>query len=72
MFYVENLPKNCAYCDCCHTRDCDSRYQIDGEKFCGIENVNIPARFLELEVLEENRPNWCQLRKLEIKKEKSE
>ena len=40
MFYVENLPKNCAYCDCCHTRDYDSRHQIDGEKFCGIENVN--------------------------------
>ena len=49
MFYVENLPKNCAYCDCCHTRDYDHRYQIDGEKFCGIENVDIPEKFLEIE-----------------------
>lgn len=57
-YFVESLPKNCFYCDCCHTRDYDSRYRIDGEKFCGIENIEID------DCCDYDRPDWCPLKKI--------
>lgn len=59
-YFVEDLPKSCFYCDCCHTKDYDRRYKIDGEKFCGIENTEINYyKYYNDET--GCRPDWCPL-----------
>lgn len=30
-YFVETLPKSCFFCDCCHTKDFNNRYKIDGD-----------------------------------------
>ncbi len=64
---VMDTPKSCFYCDCCHTRDYDPRYKIDGEKFCGIENENVD--FYYRQAYEDNyvKPDWCPLKELPSK-----
>lgn len=66
-FFVENLPSGCYYCDCCHTKDYDWTKQIDGDKFYGIEDLDVTDRYWEFENPE--RPDECPLR--EIPKQKS-
>lgn len=62
-YFVEILPKSCFYCDCCHTKDYDGRYKFDGEKFCGIENIEVDNYYDHNEETG-SRPNWCPLREL--------
>lgn len=59
-YFVESLPKTCAYCDCCHTKPYDSRHKIDGEKFCGILNEDVEVYYH----YSDGRPNWCPLREI--------
>lgn len=58
--YVENLPQTCEYCDCCHTREYDSRLKIDGIKFCGVENEDVENYYYH----GNGRPSWCPLKKI--------
>lgn len=58
-YYVENLPNSCYECSCCHTKDYDSRYKLDGEKFCGITNMEVDNHYNY-----NDRPNWCPLREI--------
>ncbi len=59
-YFVEELPRGCFYCDCCHTKDYDCRYKIDGEKFCGIVNFEVGRKFYDFE--NPCRPDWCPLK----------
>lgn len=61
-YFVEYLPNSCFYCDCCHTKDYDSRYKIDGEKFCGIMNIEINDDYYDHNDETGYRPDWCPLR----------
>ena len=61
-YFVEDIPSGCCYCDCCHTKDYDCRYKLDGEKFCGIEDLEIDKQFYDFE--NPQRPNWCPLKAL--------
>ena len=63
-YFVESLPKSCFFCDCCHKKDYDSRYKIDGEKFCGIENMEVCYYYDHNKYDNVGRPNWCPLREL--------
>ena len=67
-YFVESLPKSCFFCDCCHTKDYDSRYKIDGEKFCGIENMEVGNYYDHNKFDNDGRPNWCPLREIPKKK----
>lgn len=67
-YFVESLPKSCFFCDCCHTKDYDSRYKIDGVKFCGIENMEVDNYYDHNKFDNDGRPNWCPLRKIPEKK----
>lgn len=58
-YYVENLPNSCYECSCCHTKDYNSRYKLDGEKFCGITNIEVDNHYNY-----NDRPNWCPLREI--------
>lgn len=60
-YFVELLPQSCFYCDCCHTKDYDSRYRFDGERFCGIENIEVDHYYDYDKV---GRPDWCPLREI--------
>lgn len=64
-YFVEEVPQSCWFCDCCHTKDYDSRYKIDGDKFCGIENMEVNDYYET-----QRKPDWCPLR--EISDEKNE
>lgn len=63
-YFVERLPTSCFFCDCCHTRDYDNRYRIDGEKFCGIENMEVGEYYDHNKYDNFGRPNWCPLREI--------
>lgn len=65
-YFVEDLPSGCSYCDCCHTKDYDYRCKIDGEKFCGIEDLEIGKEFYDYE--KPQRPEWCPLKAIPKKK----
>ena len=62
-YFVDSLPSSCLYCDCCHTKDYDRRYNINGEKFCGIENVEI-GDYSNYYEDNNDRPDWCPLREI--------
>lgn len=63
VYFVESLPKSCFFCDCCHTKDYDNRYQVSGEKFCGIENMEVND-YYDHNKETGCRPNWCPLREI--------
>lgn len=63
-YFVESLPTSCFFCDCCHTKDYDNRYQFDGEKFCGIENIEVGYHYDHNKYDNVGRPSWCPLREL--------
>ena len=68
-YFVESLPRSCFYCDCCHEKEYDCRYKIEGDKFCAIENLEV--NYYYDHNLQENvgRPNWCPLKELPERKE---
>ena len=55
---ITDMPKNCYYCDFCHTRPYNSRYKIDGDKFCGILNEDVEVYYYH----EDGRPEFCPLK----------
>lgn len=63
-YFVVSLPKSCFFCDCCHTKDYDNTYKIDGEKFCGIENMEVDFYYDHNLQNNVGRPNWCPLREI--------
>ena len=63
-YFVELLPRSCFYCDCCHTKEYNNRHKIDGEKFCGIENMEVGYYFDHNYEDNNGRPEWCPLREL--------
>ena len=63
-YFVESLPRSCSYCDCCHTKEYDSRHKLDGEKFCGIENEDVEVFYY----YGDGRPDWCPLKELPKKR----
>lgn len=58
---IIDTPESCYYCDYCHTKDYDYMKQTDGEKFCGIENMNVDD-FFNYE--NQRKPDWCPLKEL--------
>ena len=64
-YYVKSLPSSCFDCDCCHEKDYDSEYRICGEKFCGIENMEVDYYYDHNYENYVGRPNWCPLELLE-------
>lgn len=71
-YFVDKLPNDCRDCDCCHTRDYDWKKQYDGDKFCGIEDLDVTDRYAGFEY--PTRPDWCPLEVLpeKVPKLKSE
>lgn len=67
-FYMLDTPLSCFTCDCCHTKDYDFRERIDGEKICGIENMNVDDYW---DGINPRKPDWCPLRDLPEKKEEN-
>ena len=63
-YFVEILTRSCFYCDCCHTKPYDRRYDIDGEKFCGIENLGVDYYYDYNYEDNQGRPDWCPLREI--------
>ena len=63
-YFVESLPRSCFYCDCCHTKEYDSRRKIDGEKFCGIENMEVNYYYDHNLYDNNGRPDWCPLKEI--------
>ena len=66
-FYILDTPKNCLRCDCCHSKDYDYQKSIDGEKFCGIENMNVDDY---CDYVNPRKPDWCPLKEIPKEKEK--
>lgn len=64
---VIDAPEGCIRCDCCHTKDYDFRERIDGEKICGIENMNVDDYCDGINL---RKPDWCPIRDLPEKKPK--
>lgn len=62
---VTDTPNSCFECDYCHTKDYDYRKQIDGEKFCGIKNMNVNDYY---DYENKRKPDWCPLRELPERK----
>ena len=61
---ITDIPENCYYCDFCHTKDYDNIYRIDGEKFCGIENMNVD-NYCDIDFDGfVSRPDWCPIKPL--------
>ena len=59
-YFVKELPGSCSLCDCCHTKPYDSKFKIDGEKFCGILNEDVEVYYHH----GNGRPEWCPLREI--------
>ncbi len=62
---VIDTPEGCIRCDCCHTKDYDFRERIDGEKICGIENMNVDDYCDGINL---RKPDWCPLKDVPEKK----
>ena len=63
-YFVESLPRSCFFCDCCHTKDYDCKHKSDGEKFCGIENMEVGYYYDHNYEDNAGRPDWCPLREI--------
>lgn len=63
-YFVETLPKSCFFCDCCHIKDFNNRCRVDGEKFCGINNMEVGSHYDHNDYDNNGRPNWCPLREI--------
>ena len=62
--FVEELPRSCFYCDCCHERYYDPRKRWEGNKFCGIEDIDVDKYYQAFydDILE--KPDWCPLEEI--------
>ena len=61
---VMDMPDCCFHCDCCNEKPYDSRYRIEGEKFCGIEDIEVGKYYDSFYSEEPMRPSWCPLKEL--------
>lgn len=61
---VMDMPDSCFHCDCCHEKPYDIRYQIEGENFCGIENMEVDDYYAGFYSGKLMRPSWCPLKAL--------
>ena len=61
---VMDMPDSCFHCDCCHEKPYDNRYRIEGEKFCGIEDMEVDKYYDSFCSKEPMRPSWCPLKEL--------
>lgn len=61
---VMDMPDSCFHCDCCHEKPYDNRYRIEGDKFCGIEDMEVDNYYNSSYSEEPMRPNWCPLKEL--------
>lgn len=68
LFLIMDEPKGCFYCDCCHTKDFDYRYKIDGEKICGIEDIDVDDYY---DYVSPRKLDWCPLKELPEKVNRS-
>ena len=66
---IIDMPEGCSYCDFCYTRNYDSYYKIDGEKYCCIEELSVNDYYNGEKP--RNKPNWCPLKPLPKKKDTS-
>lgn len=57
-----DMPSSCSYCDFCHTKDYDSNYKIDGDKYCCIKELSVNDYYYDEKPIE--KPNWCPLKPL--------
>ena len=64
---VMDMPDSCFHCDCCHEKPYDNRYWIEGEKFCGIEDMEVDKYYDSFCSKEPMRPSWCPLKELPTK-----
>ena len=64
---VMDMPDSCFHCDCCHEKPYDNRYRIEGEKFCGIEDMGVDKYYDSFCSKEPMRPSWCPLKELPTK-----
>ena len=58
-FFVTELPVCCCECDAYHEKDYACMRYLYGERFCGIENMEVSE--YEYEV---SRPRWCPLKEI--------
>lgn len=58
---VMDMPKSCFYCDLCHTRDYNPRHKWDGDKYCGIEDLDVNKYYSAAYDDELIKPDWCPL-----------
>ena len=65
---VMDMPSSCFYCDLCHTRDYDHRRKLDGNKFCGVEDLDVNEYYSASYDDELIKPEWCPLKKLPNRK----
>lgn len=63
---VMDMPKGCFYCDCHYEKDYDYRYKIEGEKCCGIKNINIDDF---CDYVNPRKPDWCPLKEMPEKQD---
>ena len=61
---VMDMPDCCFHCDFCHEKHYDRRYQIEGEKFCGIEDMEVSEYYDSFYSEEPMRPRWCPLKEM--------
>ena len=64
---VMDMPDSCFHCDCCHEKPYYNRYRIEGEKFCGIEDMEVDKYYDSFCSKEPMRPSWCPLKELPTK-----
>lgn len=64
---VIDMPDSCFHCDCCHEKPYDNRYKIEGEKFCGIEDMEVDKYYDSFYSEKSMRPSWCPLKELPTK-----
>ena len=64
---VMDMPDSCFHCDCCQEKPYDRRYQIEGEKFCGIKDIEVNECYNSFYSEEPMRPSWCPLKELPTK-----
>ena len=51
----------------CHEKPYDNRYKIEGEKFCGIENMDVNNYYCAYYNGLSVKPDWCPLKGITTK-----
>ena len=68
---VIDMPRSCCFCDFCKTEPYDPWKQIDGDRYCAIEDLhsNVDKYFDAAFQEEYIKPDWCPLKELPGEKE---